>query len=820
MGAYLPIFASYSLPGDIVDILDLCFEGVHADRYIELSIGGVTDAHRKWMPVFQRGALKTPTGVDVYFGPAPRSEHGVMGKGNCLGSQVLWVDVDSGELIPSILPPTVIVQSGHGYHLYWRLLEFQTDHKVIETLNAGLAQSIKGDSCHNIDRIMRVPGTDNCKDPDNLVRVTCGNINPFNTYTVDDIKASLSLEDKIVKKIRTGDKRGYKSRSERDWAIVQALLVGGMSEHGIHRIFTIHACGDKYKEDGDGYLDKTIEAAMESPLIQQAAQEGGPVVEKDNSYWMAVGKGAAQVSTFTLEPLYLLEGDEDAYVCDVRAQGTNHIWKGEIFTKTQLSSLQRLRPRLDKAAWVWLGRDSHVSQLCAHLIGIIQKKGVPLAKSTHMMGRHKLVEDDRTYFVTNGMVMADDGATWTGEIGSPIVYTPRTKNMPSITIQKMKCSKANAKAIAKNLPLLHDPSRIWPMIGWYAAAPMKPAIEKAGWRFPILSISGTKGSGKTTLIQRVFLPMAGYTDPKGYEANTTRFVLLALLGSTNAAPLAFSEFRANMTRDFLRYILIAYDSGVDARGRPDQTIVEYPLVAPFSLDGEDKLQDPAILERIVSIHLANDTVLKGKPAWKAYQAISKVNLESFAYPFILHTLQWPVQERMEEAQYQIDEAYAYPMPDRIRRNLAVVWMGIRAFTDFLGMDMPDVEVMRHALENVYIIDRGRAPVAADDFVEFVVNIAANRQTNFAYTITDGILWFHVTPAYHAYATHASRMGTPALSKAAMVSQLDEMKTFIEGPVVMRLEGKMVRAHGINLQSAHDAQLDIPSDIASNIWVIK
>jgi len=801
-----------------MNLLELCFDDVDITKYIELSIGGVNKEHRKWVPISLMGEVLFPDISDVYFGPAPRDQPDIMGKANCIGSWVLWVDVDQDELVLPVLPPTAIIRSGHGYHLYWRMAEFQTERKVIETLNAALAQSIKGDSCHNIDRIMRVPGTYNCKEPDDIVKVICDFIHPSCIYSLVDIRASLTVDAKIARKIRTGDRRGYGSRSERDWAIVQGLVTAGMSEEAIRIIFSSHACGDKYETSGDRYLDQTIQSIVKSDTPQEP--EGGPVVEKDNGYWMAVGKGVGQVSTFVLDPLLLLEGDEDAYVCDVRAQGTNHVWHREVFTKSELSSMTALNRRLNKMGWNWLGRDAHVRQLSAYLIHLIQQKGVPLAKSVNTMGRHTLIDDDRIYFVTRDSVIANDGSIWEDGAGSPLVYVPRSKNTPSITIRDSGYGKDESDAIAENLCLLHEQNQIWPMIGWYMASPMKPAIEAAGYRFPILSVSGTKGSGKTTLIQRVFLRMMGYNDPKGYEANTTRFVLLSLLGSTNAAPLSFCEFRANMTKDFLRYVLISYDTGMDARGRPDQTISSYPLVAPFSLDGEDMLQDPAAMERIVAVHLHKDAVLKDTQAWKAFQVISKVNLESFAYPYILHTLQVPVLEQLEEAQGQIDYAFPYPMPDRVRRNLAVAWMGVRSYTDFIGSGMPHVEVMRSSLEGVYIIDRGRAPIAADDFIEFVANVAANGRTNFAYIFTDGVLWFHATPAYHAYATHAQRMGTPALSKPAMISQLEEMSEFMLPPDVMRIDGKMVRAHGIDLQKAHDAQLDIPSDIQFEGWTIK
>jgi len=815
-----------------MDLLNLCFSGLNNDNLIELSIGGTDREHRRWIPIRAIDALKIPEQLDVYFGPAVRAKADAIGKANCLGSQVLWVDLDRPDLIPAVLPPSAIVRSGHGYHLYWRIDTFIPERKEIETRNASLAQSVKGDSCHNIDRLMRLPGSMNMKESDAPIVVSVDIIRPEYVYSLGDVDASLAITDKMARKVRNGDRRGYTSRSERDWAIVTALVSAGMSDESITRIFDCHKCGDKHQSERGHYLDKTIASARESSAevitIRTKAGDGGsedqagpgPVVEKDNCYYMASGRGAAQVSTFVLDPLLLLEGDEDAIVADVRANGTKHVWKGEVFTKTELSSLGKLTPRLNKAAWNWLGRDLHVRQMSAYLIQQLQAKGVPLARSTRTMGRHSIVDDDRTYYVTREAVIGSDGSIWKGDSRAPIVYVPATKNLPSISITDSHLSQEVKEVIAENLPNLHDPDAIWPMIGWYAATPLKPAIEEAGYRFPILSVSGTKGSGKTTLIQRIFLRMAGYTDPKGYDANTTRFVLLSLLGSSNAPPISFSEFRANMTKEFLRYILLSYDSGVDARGRPDQTITQYPLTAPFSIDGEDQLQDPAVKERIVAVHLKKDTVMKDSPAWRAFQRLSAVDLHSLSLPYALHTLQiGGVREGLIDAQKEVDKAFVYPMPDRVRRNLAVAWYGIDILADFLGTPRPPIQVMRQALENVYVVARGRAPVAADDFVEFVVNIAARGSANFSYKLKDGVLWFHVTPAYHAYASHSHRMGQPSLSKAAMVSMLEEMTRFVLPAQVMKLEGKMVRAHGIDLQAAYDAELDIPSEITTKEFTL-
>jgi hypothetical protein len=60
------------------------------------------------------------------------------------------------------LPPTVIVRSGGGLQAFWMLdVPESEDPDAIEATNKTLAEVLGGDHCHNIDRIMRLPGTIN-----------------------------------------------------------------------------------------------------------------------------------------------------------------------------------------------------------------------------------------------------------------------------------------------------------------------------------------------------------------------------------------------------------------------------------------------------------------------------------------------------------------------------------------------------------------------------------------------------------------------------------------------------------------------------------
>ncbi|MFN4134957.1 MAG: AAA family ATPase [Novosphingobium sp.] len=128
--------------------------------------------------------LEANAGRDIYFAPAALRDAflGKPRKGDCLGSSYAWVDVDppKGMRDPEALvawqaetlaeleatdlpPPQIVVASGRGLWLYWRLPRMATPDEV-EAINYALAARFGGgDACHNIDRVARLPHTLNTK---------------------------------------------------------------------------------------------------------------------------------------------------------------------------------------------------------------------------------------------------------------------------------------------------------------------------------------------------------------------------------------------------------------------------------------------------------------------------------------------------------------------------------------------------------------------------------------------------------------------------------------------------------------------------------
>ena len=110
---------------------------------------------------------------DVFMGVLLRTE---AGQGDAAHSEKetswLWADIDRkrgstfGTLLSKISHyPQIIVDSGHGWHLYWRLAK-PVPVDVAQGAMGVLADRLGGDKVGDPARIMRLPGTLNNKDDD------------------------------------------------------------------------------------------------------------------------------------------------------------------------------------------------------------------------------------------------------------------------------------------------------------------------------------------------------------------------------------------------------------------------------------------------------------------------------------------------------------------------------------------------------------------------------------------------------------------------------------------------------------------------------
>jgi len=811
-----------------MSLFDIIFKDAPPDTLVEVGPIGHTQF---WAPAKLLSIGEWPQDQDIYFGPALRdtSERGT--KEAVSATRTLWVDVDLDDkarvpdyndrrisvLTPlALLPPSIVVWSGWGYHLYWVLDGWLADVARLEEANKVLRDDIKADHTWNANRLLRVPGTTNHRHGQPLV---CRIIqaNPF-TYSIEDVLAVGEVSSATRHKISTGDRRGYRSRSERDFAVLRELGQLDLSDTAIENIFQYHKVGDRYQDPekgGRAYLDRTLERARNiGPRPGSAGRgrghEPAELDKRDDGYYLVRGKSSRRLSTFTLDPKLLLEGDDhDALLCDVHA--SDYTWTNITFTRNAFTGRNALDKEARLASWQWLGKDDDVRSLLPFLMAQLEEVGLPRVRASSTLGLHQLGPNRYAYLAIDSLLSVHGVQ---GKTTAPLVYLPTGRESPNVhyTDTADPLTMEQRTTIGTLLSGINMADVIWPCIGWYFASPFKPALEQLtpSVRFPILNVFGTRGSGKTTTIQRVMLPLLGVTDPKSYDAKTSAFVTLALLGGTNTTPIAFSEFRQGSVEAFIRYILLSYDTGHIPKGRADQTTLDYPLSAPFSIDGEDQVDDAAAKERIIAINFRPDTISEESAAWRNFNQLILRNdsFNSFATLYLQHCLQilerGSLHTQFESARQMMLNAFPSTLPDRIRNNLSVSWLGIVTFCEFCGLTIPPAQVLAGSLALVFNQKMGRTLTLADEFMTDLLNHLASHRSSLPWMADEEGVWFQLTPAYNWWLGSRKRAGLGALGRDAVRIQLTEC-----GYVGTPAQRSGLWMYPINVKAASAAGLDVP-----------
>lgn len=145
-------------------------------------------------------------GWDAYVGVLPRARTGGKAEDVWPSATVLWCDVDAKDFciikadscqgedckaaaLDAILKfpvtPSAIIDSGHGFHCYWKLRTPADTPDAVEA-NRAIAHWLGGDKCFDAPRILRVPGTRNHKDPDNPIPVRILKLDTLRLYDLSD----------------------------------------------------------------------------------------------------------------------------------------------------------------------------------------------------------------------------------------------------------------------------------------------------------------------------------------------------------------------------------------------------------------------------------------------------------------------------------------------------------------------------------------------------------------------------------------------------------------------------------------------------------
>lgn len=236
---------------------------------------------------------------DVYYGVCPR--RGRSGKKeNIAYVAALWADLDKPldevrRILANFpLPPSGIVSSGYGVHVYWLLREVYSigepdDVTYVEARTRGLAHRLDADSCWDLSRILRVPGSVNHKNgqtrPVEIVEFHPErryNLSEFDECALDaepievvEFRGHTPDAEQALRKAEANDlpvrtwrliTEGHSDdadRSREDFGVICDLVRANLTNDEIRAVFAHFSVGTKYRERGEGdrYLALTIAKA-------------------------------------------------------------------------------------------------------------------------------------------------------------------------------------------------------------------------------------------------------------------------------------------------------------------------------------------------------------------------------------------------------------------------------------------------------------------------------------------------------------------------------------------------------------------------------
>lgn len=387
------------------------------------------------------------------------------------------------------------------------------------------------------------------------------------------------------------------------------------------------------------------------------------------------GNPGPEVSDFLLQPervLFSTEGGLSYEVNDGRQQ--------YLLLSSDLRNKNSLQRWAHDKGLVWSGSDTDVAVLTSMLKA--DSIFCPVEGAADVAGVY-----DR-HIVWDG-----------GSIGDrPVRFVPGNLHI-KYDINLTKGEGRPDLRIIQAMRSMNDRAVVDPILAWTAASVFRSYLPQ----FPILNVSGTAGSGKTTTVRAIIPTLTGSNIFKTLSS-TTPFAVEAVIHNTNAFPVVFDEYRAGGRDESLRKLeQLARDayngqpSAKSAGGDRWNEVVEIRTMAPIVIAGEQSFEEKSHAERMVFVNVPRPVERNDKHL-RALKFVQASQDGTLAHAF----MSWAVRA-MQEDDMPVEIPSA---PDRMSYNLAVLDLGWRILNDFLAahgagqLDDPDWSGMVQAQEEL------------------------------------------------------------------------------------------------------------------------
>ena len=476
----------------------------------------------------------------------------------------------------------------------------------------------------------------------------------------------------------------FGSQSEADLSLCCSLAFWtGKNKEQMDRLFRqsklFREKWDKvHHADGATYGEETLEQAI--ARTENVYTPGGElgIYEANGRYIRERGENVYALTNFVVHPLEMLEAeDETQMTCDaVTMYGETFRLS---FMTTDFVSAQKFKAVLNKRtiSLCYMGSDGDLEVLKSYLSGLEwqRKRGVKA------LGLHE--RDGRWLYVDKGQAIAAGN-----ELVPDMVQMEKCVSIQTELLSHDPIPAERMASLGQNLLDYNEPAKTVTVLAWCAGCFAKEMLRSAGIKYPHLFMIGEAGSGKSTTLERVVLPLFGRSKVVA-APQITGFTLMKDAASSNLFPQALDEFKPSKIEKtrlsaLYNHFRDSYDGHEGVRGRADQTQVSYALLAPLVVAGEESPEESAIRERSMEL-LFSKRDLKEPSARAAFARITERHSDLTAMGHAL--LDTALTLRTDAVVQWHREAlpmFNAALPSRILNNLACCMVGLRLMEAMLA----------------------------------------------------------------------------------------------------------------------------------------
>ena len=421
---------------------------------------------------------------------------------------------------------------------------------------------------------------------------------------------------------------------------------------------------------GATYGEETLTRAIERTEDVYSPEIGPRIFEHEGRYFRAKAENISSISNFVCVPQEMVMSDEDVQMTADMVTTRGETFRLTFMT-TDFTSLPKFKNVLNKRtiSLNFTGNEADVELLKGYLASLqwTTKRGV------RALGIY--AHDGRWVFVSpDGAIDSD------GKPVDDVVQLERFKNIDTKIHRCEAIDAAGLKALGPPLLKYNEPAKTVGMLAWTAGCFIKEHLRQANIKYPHLNLIGEAGGGKSTSLERTILPVFSRTKIIA-APQITGFTLMMEGASSNIIPQALDEFKPSKIDKFRLQALYnhmrdAYDGHTGQRGRGDQSVNNYMLVAPLIIAGEESPDETAIRERSIELRFAKlDLTPECKAAFDQLAQMPDT-LAAFGRGLLDTALVTPKKEVVAWYNAALP-LFSREMPTRVVNNLACCMAGLR-----------------------------------------------------------------------------------------------------------------------------------------------